>query len=219
MTQEPSRVRFMSPREFEPFDGIPGVCAVARDANLRLLWCNAEFARLHDKQPSDMIGTTVHELLPKDLLDERRELLQPALRGDEVVAFYQMWRGRRQLTRAWPLDPHAFGVPGIFIMISPAPEPASPDGLPVAETSEMNDLSVLSPRELEVLYHLATGLTAKEIAQKLDRSAKTVERHIESIHQKLGFSNRASVVRFAVERGILGFREAEWQKIIRATTA
>lgn len=68
----------------------------------------------------------------------------------------------------------------------------------------------LTRRELEVLYSVAEGATAQQISQQLHVALKTIERHCESIFRKLGLPNRASVVRFAVERGILGFPRDQW---------
>lgn len=63
--------------------------------------------------------------------------------------------------------------------------------------------SPLSPREREVLDLTAQGMTAREVATALDISSNTVERHRANIMAKLGFSNRAQLVRYAVESGLL----------------
>lgn len=62
----------------------------------------------------------------------------------------------------------------------------------------------LSPREREVLDLTAQGLTARAVATALDISSNTVERHRANIMAKLGFSNRAQLVRYAVESGLVG---------------
>jgi DNA-binding NarL/FixJ family response regulator len=56
----------------------------------------------------------------------------------------------------------------------------------------------LSNREEEVLRMVALGYSNKEIAARLDVSVKTVEAHKANGMQKLGFSSRIEVVRFAV---------------------
>jgi DNA-binding NarL/FixJ family response regulator len=63
--------------------------------------------------------------------------------------------------------------------------------------------SPLSPREREVLDLTAQGLTAREVGTTLDISSNTVERHRANIMAKLGFSNRAQLVRYAVETGLV----------------
>jgi len=61
----------------------------------------------------------------------------------------------------------------------------------------------LSARELEVLQHLARGLTNKEIAVALDISPKTAGHHVQHIFEKLGVSTRAAATLAAVENGLL----------------
>jgi DNA-binding CsgD family transcriptional regulator len=78
----------------------------------------------------------------------------------------------------------------------------------------MDALKALSPSELRALFHIANGRSTAEIAQRLCRATKTVEKHIESIHRKLGTSSRAAIVRLATERGIQAFDDAQWDEII-----
>ena len=60
-------------------------------------------------------------------------------------------------------------------------------------------LDALSSRELEVFELLGRGLTVREIAERLNRSAKTIESHRERIMTKLGLTSSAKLVRQAVE--------------------
>jgi nonribosomal peptide synthetase DhbF len=48
----------------------------------------------------------------------------------------------------------------------------------------------LTPRELEVLQHVAEGLTNGEIARRLDVSVHAVKFHLSHVYRKLGVSNR-----------------------------
>jgi DNA-binding NarL/FixJ family response regulator len=56
-------------------------------------------------------------------------------------------------------------------------------------------LGTLSSRELEVLAHLADGLTDREIAGALVISPRTVETHVGNVLRKLGVRNRAEAAR------------------------
>ncbi|HEU6446336.1 MAG TPA: response regulator transcription factor [Gaiellaceae bacterium] len=58
--------------------------------------------------------------------------------------------------------------------------------------------NVLSEREREVLRLLALGHTNKEISKILFISVRTAETHRAHIMQKLGFSNRADLVQYAL---------------------
>jgi len=64
-----------------------------------------------------------------------------------------------------------------------------------------NDL--LSPRENEVLLHIARGLTNKQIAEQLFVSENTIKTHINNIYSKLGVSRRTQAVSRAKEMNIL----------------
>jgi HD-GYP domain-containing protein (c-di-GMP phosphodiesterase class II) len=63
-------------------------------------------------------------------------------------------------------------------------------------------LAGLTPREIEVLRLIASGLTAKETARKLDISPKTTDHHIQSIYGKIGVTTRAAAALYAVEHGL-----------------
>jgi DNA-binding NarL/FixJ family response regulator len=64
-------------------------------------------------------------------------------------------------------------------------------------------LDLLSPREREVLRHIARGYLYKEIAQRLSISTKTVEAHVSAVLRKLQLSNRHELSRWAVERRLI----------------
>ncbi len=65
----------------------------------------------------------------------------------------------------------------------------------------------LTSREVEVLGHLARGLTNKDIAACLSISRKTVANHIEHIYTKIGTSTRAAAGLFATKHGLLSDEE------------
>ena len=59
----------------------------------------------------------------------------------------------------------------------------------------------LSPRETEVLRHLAEGLVYKQIANRLDLATSTVRTHLHNIYLKLEAVDRAQAVLIAVRSG------------------
>jgi DNA-binding NarL/FixJ family response regulator len=65
------------------------------------------------------------------------------------------------------------------------------------------ELDQLTPREREVLRHIARGYMYKEIALRLNISAKTVEAHVSSVLRKLQLSNRHELSRWAVSRRLV----------------
>lgn len=74
-----------------------------------------------------------------------------------------------------------------------APEPAPADGL-----------EALTPREREVLHHLARGYAYKQIGARLGISARTVESHVGAVLRKLQLSSRHEVTHWAASRGLIG---------------
>ena len=61
----------------------------------------------------------------------------------------------------------------------------------------------LSPRELDVLAHVATGSRNREIARRSRISEHTVKNHLSSIFHKLGVPNRTRAVTYATRHGWL----------------
>jgi len=60
--------------------------------------------------------------------------------------------------------------------------------------------SLLTPREVEMLSAIGSGLSNKAIARQLDISLHTVKFHIESLFRKLGARSRAEAVAKGLER-------------------
>jgi len=64
-------------------------------------------------------------------------------------------------------------------------------------------VEVLSPRELQVLQLIAESHTTKEIAEQLNLTVKTAESCRTALMNKLDIHETASLVRYAVRRGIV----------------
>ncbi|SRR5579883_628414 len=66
-----------------------------------------------------------------------------------------------------------------------------------------NPVQVLTPREIEVLQMLGSGLGNKAIAKRLNISEHTVKFHLSSIFQKLDVSGRTEAVTVGVRLGLI----------------
>ena len=60
----------------------------------------------------------------------------------------------------------------------------------------------LSPREREILSHVAKGSSNKEIARNLKVAESTVKIHVQHILRKLNLSSRVQAAVYAIERGL-----------------
>jgi DNA-binding NarL/FixJ family response regulator len=63
-------------------------------------------------------------------------------------------------------------------------------------------LAALSPREMEVFSYLVNGLRAKDIAELLEISPKTVDTYRASLMRKLNVHDLVGLVKFAIERNL-----------------
>ena len=61
----------------------------------------------------------------------------------------------------------------------------------------------LTPREREILQLVASGLSAKQVAQEIGIAPRTVERHIENLRHKMRARNKTHMIAKAVALGEL----------------
>ncbi len=212
--------RKIRPDDFELFQQIPGIAAVARDEDLRLFWCTETFYKVAGKVDSvdDMKGTMLDDVLPTAAAQEREALQREVMASGVSNSHYQFSADARVLCTVFPLDEEAFGHRGIFAVVKDAPvntRLCDCHDIEVLSTPNLLQLGVLSSRELEILHYVATGMSTHEIAELVCRADKTVEHHVNSIHGKLGTHSRAQLVRYASERGIQSFSAMEWTSIVR----
>ncbi|MDZ8052352.1 MAG: response regulator transcription factor [Aulosira sp. ZfuVER01] len=75
--------------------------------------------------------------------------------------------------------------------------------LPIREKVATTPVQTLTPREIDVLEMLGSGLGNKAIAKHLQISEHTVKFHISSIFQKLAVSTRTEAVTVGVRLGLI----------------
>jgi predicted ATPase/DNA-binding CsgD family transcriptional regulator len=127
----------------------------------------------------DRCGLPLEPPLHTDPAEYRRYL--DDLRGTlGEKTFDAAWRKGRKLTIPEVLAEHRGNPPGL----PGETEPSLPAGL--------------TPRELEVLRLVASGMTNSEAASALTVSPHTINMHLRSIYGKLGVTSRSAATRFAV---------------------
>jgi DNA-binding NarL/FixJ family response regulator len=75
--------------------------------------------------------------------------------------------------------------------------------------ADSSGLLMLTGRERSVLAGAASGLTSAAIGRDLWLSSHTVKFHLTNIYRKLGVTNRASAVRFALEDDLIAKEAAQ----------
>ncbi|GAB3913396.1 response regulator transcription factor [Kibdelosporangium lantanae] len=72
----------------------------------------------------------------------------------------------------------------------------------MAAAPEEHQAPRLTDRETEVLRLVAKGMSARQIADRLVLSHRTVENHVQSTLRKLQLHNRVELARYAIEHGL-----------------
>ena len=75
------------------------------------------------------------------------------------------------------------------------------------ERSRSQPARTLTPRENEVLRCIAQGKTSRTIAEELSLSIRTVNTHRANLMQKLDIHEKAGLVRYAIQNGIVDLHE------------
>lgn len=140
------------------------------------------------------------------------QAVQMALEQRRPVVVRCIHEGRQVQCMVWPL-PEGPGGDGLCLvlaseglaepMVPARRDPAAPAFAVLhPPMAELGPLSSLTGRELEVLAWIGQGMATREVAAALGRSPRTVERHCDAIHKKLGTTNRVQMARFALLAGL-----------------
>jgi DNA-binding NarL/FixJ family response regulator len=74
----------------------------------------------------------------------------------------------------------------------------------VRRAREASDISPsITSREIEILGHLGSGLTVRQVANRLGLSTRTVEARVAKLYQKLDASNRVQALAKAADLGLI----------------
>jgi DNA-binding NarL/FixJ family response regulator len=76
-----------------------------------------------------------------------------------------------------------------------------------SQAEQQQGISGLSPKEVEILKLLATGLSNKEIGQRLCLAEKTVKNYLSTIFQKLQITDRVQAAIYALRHGLVTEQE------------
>jgi two-component system, NarL family, nitrate/nitrite response regulator NarL len=154
------------------------------EAPVVMLTMSQDDADLHSALREGAQGYLLKDMDPDELVPA----LESALRGENVVAREMV----ASLTRL---------VQGGQATVGTTPAAS-------AEATAVPGLTDLTPREQEILAHLADGQSNKGIARSLSITDGTVKLHVKSILRKLGVHSRVEAAVIAVEHGLARRRGA-----------
>ncbi|MGJ8637026.1 MAG: response regulator transcription factor [Phycisphaerales bacterium] len=190
-----------------------GAAVKVFDRDGKILYFNAEAIRIclpDMAHESEVIGRRIDELgLPQSWVDERLKLIQRATDQKQEFMFRAIWLGHQQFSWVRSLGVEEGELPRALFITRRIPAGEEADHLHDTELqvidsefAELGELEIISKRELEVLALIGQGLTAKEIAELLYRSPKTIEHHRSSLGLKLNETNRIELAMIAREAGL-----------------
>ncbi|MFD2112414.1 response regulator [Thiorhodococcus fuscus] len=141
----------------------------------------------HQTMPIAMLTTSAEE---RDVIDSLQSGAQGYLLKDMepealIAALGEIVRGRTVV------------APELAIVLARAVQGGDPKG-----ASAQNGVADLTPREQQILCHLAEGQSNKAIARRLGISDGTVKLHVKAILRKLDVHSRVEAAVIAVERGL-----------------
>lgn len=95
------------------------------------------------------------------------------------------------------------GGASFFCPVTRKPKPNRNSESPAQGRLHKSEQNRLTSREVEVLQLIAEGLANKQVATELGISIKTVEKHRQSVMQKLGIHDTAGLTRHAITTGVI----------------
>jgi len=78
---------------------------------------------------------------------------------------------------------------------------------PAPETEPASGAPMLTPREWEILQHLAQGQSNSDIADQLSLSKATIQNYVSSIYGKLGIETRAEAMLYAMRNKLVDIKD------------
>jgi predicted ATPase/DNA-binding CsgD family transcriptional regulator len=142
---------------------------------------------------AEALRETLSEAVPLQLKPEEIAWREPHRLRARSLLGQEAWEAALAEGRAKGLKE------AIEYALSPdEPSTPAPEQPPIASGPPAG----LTPREVEVLRLVASGMTNAQAAEALFLSPRTVQRHLNSVYHKIGVGSRTAATRFALEHGL-----------------
>jgi PAS domain S-box-containing protein len=185
---------------------IATVVSDPRQADNPLIAVNQAFLNLTGYDEEEVLGRNCRFLRGIDTETTETEKLRTAIqeRRSTLAELVNYRKDGSKFRNAVMIAPLFDGDDELeFFVGSQIEIPAQDDSIAAVRQQQASDMvSNLSPRQREILRHMAQGYRTKQIAYMLTLSEKTVQMHRMLLFKKLSTSNAADAVRIAVEAGI-----------------
>jgi DNA-binding NarL/FixJ family response regulator len=173
-----------------------GLASILRSSNLHIIEANPDddLTTWHD------VNAIVWDGEPDDELETDLPIL--ALLEDDTQVKRVLQRARAVLSRAASAEQMVSALQAItqgLVVV----ERRFLEAIPLPEMSDTPLPEHLTQRELEVLHHLAEGLSNKAIAKRLEISENTVKFHVNALLEKFEVGSRTEVVIKAIQNGLV----------------
>jgi PAS domain S-box-containing protein len=166
------------------------VAVTCMDLQGRVQVWNRASEQLSGWSREEMIGSTVDRVIPPSGREKRREVVARTLAEGQATGTYSRVRK----------DGTIFHVEMCMHLIRD--KQGEPQAIVALVKPLVGHGVLLTPRQKEVLGHIASGGTNDEIARRLVVSRRTVERHVADILDKFGVENRAAAAAVGVAAGL-----------------
>jgi PAS domain S-box-containing protein len=183
------------------------IAAVISDPRLPdnpIVECNAAFAALTGYAREEIIGRNCRFLTGPGTEPELTETLRASIRARrpalvDILNYRKDGSPFRNAVLVAPI----FGVTGkLEYFLGSQMEVGGVEDAAAQRTARARQLiDALSPRQREVLKHMASGQLNKQIAFALSLSERTVKMHRSALLRALGVETTADAIRLAVEAG------------------
>ena len=154
-------------------------------------------------------GCSLAGVLPYQVANERVEHVRRVLRTGQPLVVDGIIRGEGLRAVLRPLQEEQPPALRVLMVSRPLASLGADSGqhlpgeLIQARENDLGPLTHLTPREIDVLTLIASGLTTTEIARRLNRSVKTVQWHRASLGNKLRVKNRVELTLIALRAGFV----------------
>ena len=184
---------------------IASVISTPRLPDNPIVACNAAFCELTGYPPEDVVGRNCRFLSGPATEPWLSEEIRRGVREHrpvlvEILNYKRSGEPFRNAVLVAPIyderDELLYFLGSQIDIGVDAPPPTSARRIRAAEL-----VKTLSPRQSQVLKHVANGLLNKQIAGKLGLAEKTIKMHRSILMTRLGLHTSADLIRLAVEAG------------------